>query len=142
MRITGPKITTTSPMHFAHPTLISLTPRKYGIRDHRGGGRSSARGDRVPCGRRRYSTSITSGQQDWSAVRTSSVFKTLVVPFEPAFFPPGEVDAHPTRCPHPSTAAAMEERIAMARQSGDTVGGSIVLVCPRHATSTRKSGIQ
>ncbi len=102
--------------------------KKYGIRDHRGGGRSSAR--ETAC--RVVGGAIARQLLQATGLECSAYVERvqdLVVPFEPAFFPPGEVDAHPTRCPHPSTAAAMEERIAMARQSGDTVGGSIVLVC-------------
>ncbi len=35
------------------------------------------------------------------------------------------IESTPTRCPHPETAAQMEARILEARNSGDSVGGSI-----------------
>ena len=37
-----------------------------------------------------------------------------------------EIEASPTRCPHPETAAKMEARILEAKKDGDSVGGSII----------------
>jgi chorismate synthase len=101
--------------------------RKYGIRDHRGGGRSSARETvgRVAAGAvarkilqlaakvevRAYVTRVHDISMPDSA---SGVFPTLA-----------EVDATPVRCPDPATAAAMARRIEEVRSQGDSVGGVI-----------------
>src|SRR5260221_691086 len=37
------------------------------------------------------------------------------------------VDAHPTRCPHPETASAMETAILGAKRRGDSLGGYVRL---------------
>ena len=37
-----------------------------------------------------------------------------------------EVEASPTRCPHPETASLMEARVLEAKKNGDSVGGSIL----------------
>ena len=36
------------------------------------------------------------------------------------------IEASPTRCPHPETAAKMESRILEAKKAGDSVGGTII----------------
>ena len=36
------------------------------------------------------------------------------------------IEASPTRCPHPETAAKMESRILEAKKAGDSVGGTIM----------------
>ncbi|MEN9663279.1 MAG: hypothetical protein RL324_2228 [Verrucomicrobiota bacterium] len=100
---------------------------KYGHRDHRGGGRSSARETigRVAAGAiaskilalaakveiRAFVTQV----HDLTAPETALVnFPTLA-----------EVEANAVRCPHPATAAAMIERIKQVRSVGDSVGGVI-----------------
>jgi chorismate synthase len=98
---------------------------KYGHRDHRGGGRSSARETigRVAAGVvakkllqlahkievRAYVTRIHD-----IAAPTLAKFPTLA-----------EVEASPVRCLHPATARKMIERIKQARSEGDSVGGII-----------------
>lgn len=102
---------------------------KFGIRDHQGGGRSSARetvgrvaagaiakkilrlGSRVPIEIRAFITRI----------------HDIKAPAEALLdFPSLEaVEATPVRCPHPETAAKMIERIKAVRSEGDSVGGVI-----------------
>lgn len=99
---------------------------KYGIRDHRGGGRASAR--------------ITAG---WvaagalAAMFLKARFPQLKVcsyvssvhevdcPLGAEELDLSAIEASPLRCPHPETAKAMEERIARAREEQDSVGGVI-----------------
>jgi len=100
---------------------------KFGLRDHRGGGRSSARETvgRVAAGvlarkllasagveMRAYITRI----QDIAmpAAATAGGLPSLE-----------SVEATPVRCPHAETAAAMIERIKAVRADGDSVGGVI-----------------
>ncbi|KAI0344233.1 chorismate synthase [Trametopsis cervina] len=39
-----------------------------------------------------------------------------------------QVDAHPTRCPHPETAELMTKRIIRAKESFDSIGGTVTCV--------------
>ncbi|KAM6498308.1 chorismate synthase [Amanita muscaria] len=39
-----------------------------------------------------------------------------------------QVDQHPTRCPHPSTAKRMVERIVRAKNAQDSIGGTVTCV--------------
>ncbi|MES1167415.1 MAG: chorismate synthase, partial [Pseudomonadota bacterium] len=100
---------------------------KYGIRDHRGGGRSSARETvgRVAAGAIAKKLLTLGGGLELRAFLTQ--VHDLVVPAEALIdFPTlAQVEATPVRCPHPATAAAMIERIKAVRADGDSVGGVI-----------------
>jgi chorismate synthase len=98
---------------------------KFGIRNHEGGGRSSARETigRVAAGAIAKKILKLSGDIDISAYITR-VHDIECPPIE--HFPTlEEVEASPVRCPHPETAAAMVERIKAMRAEGDSVGGII-----------------
>jgi chorismate synthase len=100
---------------------------KYGIRDHRGGGRSSARETigRVAAGAVARKILAAAGGVDIRAFVTR--VHDLAVPAGAlAAFPTlAEVEATPVRCPHAATAAAMIRRIEEVRSEGDSVGGLI-----------------
>ena len=100
---------------------------KYGIRDHRGGGRSSARETigRVAAGANAKKVLTLGAGIEIRAFITQ--IHDLVVPAEALTeFPTlAQVEATPIRCPHPETAAAMIERIKAVRSEGDSVGGVI-----------------
>jgi len=100
---------------------------KYGFRDHRGGGRSSAREtvSRVVAGAVARQLLAQQGVEVSAYVER---IQDLQMPLPPSFHSREEVDAHPVRCPHPETARRMEERIADVKKDGDTVGGALVLV--------------
>ena len=101
--------------------------KKFGLRDHRGGGRSSARETvgRVAAGAIARKLLTLAGGVEVRAFVTR--IHDLAVPPEalPAFPTLAEVEASPVRCPHPATAAAMVRRIKEARAEGDSVGGVI-----------------
>lgn len=100
---------------------------KYGIRDHRGGGRSSARETvgRVAAGAIAKKMLTLGGGVEIRAFLTQ--VHDIVVPAGAleSFPTLAEVEATPVRCPHPATAAAMIERIKAVRADGDSVGGVI-----------------
>ena len=100
---------------------------KFGIRDHRGGGRSSARETigRVAAGAIAKKILALAGAVETRAYVTQ--VHDIVVPAGAlqAFPTLAEIDASPVRCPHPATAAAMVERIKAVRAEGDSVGGVI-----------------
>jgi chorismate synthase len=100
---------------------------RYGWRDYRGGGRSSARetAARVAAGAvaklllRGFGVEVRAWvsqvgdvvlDRDWTAIDFAAV------------------DAHPTRCPDPATAERMEALIRAVRKDGDTIGGVVSAV--------------
>ncbi|MBS0630696.1 MAG: chorismate synthase [Verrucomicrobia bacterium] len=99
---------------------------KFGLRDHRGGGRSSAR---ETIGR------VAAGAIARKILAQAGVeFRAFVTQIHDITVPAGaldnfpalaEIEANAVRCPHPATAAAMIERIKAVRSVGDSVGGVI-----------------
>lgn len=102
---------------------------KYGRRDHRGGGRSSARETvaRVAAGavarkllRERYGVEVLG----W----VDAVGDVVAEIDDPAAITPAQVEATPVRCPDPRAAAAMIELIERVRAERDSIGGVAGLV--------------
>ncbi len=98
---------------------------KYGIRDYRGGGRSSARetAARVVAGSiakqfiapvsiRAFVSAV--GELSIENPQNTSNFSTI--------------ESNPVRCPDPAMAAQMENYIKKVRKEGDTVGGIVTCV--------------
>ena len=106
---------------------------KFGIRDHRGGGRSSARETigRVAAGAVAKKILTLGGQARGGAPVEIRAFLTqvhdIVAPADAlTHFPTlAEVEATAVRCPHLPTAERMIERIKAVRSEGDSVGGVI-----------------
>ncbi len=97
---------------------------KYGRRDHRGGGRSSARetAARVAAGAvaarllAHFGTEVKAYVSAVGEVELSESYQNLDLTL---------IDSNPVRCPEPAAAALMEERIRAAQAAHDTVGGVI-----------------
>ena len=100
---------------------------KYGLRDHRGGGRSSARETigRVAAGA--VAKKLLSKVAPVEIRAFVSRVQDIALPDgTAATFPTvSQVEATPVRCPDPATAAAMIARIEKARADGDSVGGVV-----------------
>jgi chorismate synthase len=98
---------------------------KYGWRDHRGGGRSSARETvgRVAAGAIAKKILALAGGVEIRAFVTG--IEKLQAPPWAGFPTLAEVEATAVRCPDPAMAAAMIELIKQARSEGDSVGGTI-----------------
>jgi chorismate synthase len=98
---------------------------KYGYRDHRGGGRSSARETigRVAAGAVAKKILALAGKVEIRAYVTQ--VHEVAAPAITHFPSLAEVEATAVRCPHPATAAKMIEVIRQARSEGDSVGGVI-----------------
>ncbi|MCX6953640.1 MAG: chorismate synthase, partial [Verrucomicrobia bacterium] len=100
---------------------------KFGIRDHRGGGRSSARETvgRVAAGAIAKKILTLAGGVEIRAFLTH--VHDIAVPAGAlnAFPTLAEVEATAVRCPHLATAEKMIERIKAVRSEGDSVGGVI-----------------
>jgi chorismate synthase len=96
---------------------------KYGIRDHAGGGRSSAR--------------ITAGWVAAGAIAKQLLIQhfsidiqgyvrqiyTHICPYDN--YSHDQIEASIVRCPHEATSSAMIEEINHARESGDSLGGIV-----------------
>lgn len=100
---------------------------KFGLRDHRGGGRSSARETigRVAAGAIAQKILRLAGHVEIRAFVTQIHDIAAPAGSLDAFPSLAEVEASAVRCPHPATAAAMIERIKAVRSAGDSVGGVI-----------------
>jgi chorismate synthase len=104
---------------------------KYGVRDHRGGGRSSARETlaRVAAG------AVAKKVLSQALASRPVVVRAFVTRIHDISMPAeafastaptlAEVEASPVRCPDPTTAALMIERIVAVRSEGDSVGGVV-----------------
>ena len=103
---------------------------KFGIRDHQGGGRSSARETvgRVAAGaiaRKILALAVPAQPVEIRAFLTQVHDISVPAAALEKFPTLAEVEATAVRCPHPATAAAMIGRIKEARAAGDSVGGVI-----------------
>ncbi len=100
---------------------------KYGIRDHRGGGRSSARETiaRVVGGAfaklllKKMDISISGYVSSVGEVSLDKDYHLLDFT---------QTEQYPVRCPDQETAGLMEQRILKAAKEGDTVGGCVSCV--------------
>lgn len=105
---------------------------KYGFRDYRGGGRSSARetAARVAGGAvaklllKHYGISINAYVSQVGHIKTISDYKSLDF---------NEIESTPVRCPELETAEKMITLIQEIKKAGDTIGGvvtGVVQGCP------------
>jgi chorismate synthase len=97
--------------------------KKYGIRDHRGGGRSSAR--ETAC--RIVAGSIAKQILDTIGIEFSTYVDQVgsIKLKDPSFFLLDAIESNPVRCPDGHTAKLMEELIREVRKDGDTIGGCV-----------------
>ena len=97
---------------------------KYGRRDHRGGGRSSARetAARVAAGAvaaallAHFGVAVKAYVSAVGEVELAKTYEELDLSL---------IDRNPVRCPDPEAATAMEARIRAAQAAHDTVGGVV-----------------
>lgn len=106
---------------------------KYGIRDHRGGGRTSARetAGRVAAG----AIARILLRERWAVDVVSWVSKVgrLVAEADVETVTRAQVDATPIRCPDPARAAEMIAAVETARKDGNSLGGIVTCAirgCP------------
>lgn len=106
--------------------------KKYGLRDHRGGGRTSARetiarvvgGTFAKLALRRLGISITAYTSQVGHIALPGTYADLDLSL---------VESNPVRCPDEKVAAEMAKLIAEVKAEGDTIGGIISCVvkgCP------------
>ena len=119
--------------HLYRPSHADFTyATKYGLRDHRGGGRTSARETIARCvggamaklALRHYGIRVTA--------YTSQV-GSIALTGGPDDYDLAEAERNPVRCPDPDVAEQMAHLIAEVKAEGDTIGGIITGVitgCP------------
>ncbi|MDR2086650.1 MAG: chorismate synthase [Dysgonamonadaceae bacterium] len=101
---------------------------KYGIRDHRGGGRSSARetitrvlgGAIAQLALKKTGIQIKAYTSQVGTIQLNKPYTELN---------PEAIESTPVRCPDPETAQRMIDLIRQVKAEGDTVGGVITCVC-------------
>ena len=100
---------------------------KYGIRDYRGGGRSSARetiarvvgGALAKLALRQLGMHITAYTSQVGAIRLEENYTAYDLSL---------IETNPVRCPDPEKAKEMEEYIYKVKEEGDTIGGVVTCV--------------
>lgn len=100
---------------------------KYGIRDHRGGGRSSARetATRVVAGA--FARQALAQAGITIQAYTSQV-GGICVEEDYTALDLTLTESNPVRCPHPEKAAEMERLILDVKRDGDTIGGVVTCI--------------
>ena len=100
---------------------------KYGRRDHRGGGRSSARETigRVAAGA--IARKLLSAAAGIDVLGWVSSVHTINAVVDPETVTTEAIEAHPTRCPDPTTADRMASAIENARRNGNSLGGVVTV---------------
>ena len=99
--------------------------KKYGKRDYRGGGRSSARETACRVAAGAIAKQILSDLKITAFVSSVGEIKVEKHYSELNF---SEIEKNPVRCADPKTASSMEDLIKDIRKQGDTVGGVITCV--------------
>lgn len=119
--------------HLYRPSHADFTyATKYGLRDHRGGGRTSARETIARCvggamaklALRHYGIRVTAYTSQVGAIALTG---------GPDDYDLAEAERNPVRCPDPAVAEQMAHLIAEVKAEGDTIGGIITGVitgCP------------
>ncbi len=99
--------------------------QKYGHRDYRGGGRSSARetASRVVAG--------AIAKQMLSGIKINAFVSSVgEIALDKSYHELdfSLIESNPVRCPDPAKAAEMEAKIKEIRKEGDTIGGTVTCV--------------
>ncbi len=119
--------------HLFRPSHADMTyTAKYGLRDHRGGGRSSARetvsrvvgGALAKMALRQVGITVEAYTQQVGGVSLGGSYKDYDLSLR---------ETNPVRCPDPETAQRMASLIEEVKREGDTIGGVVAGVirhCP------------
>ena len=100
--------------------------QKYGLRDHRGGGRSSARETAVRVVAGAIAKQFLKGIKITAYV--SAVGELALPEKDYQLLDFSQIEKNPVRCPDPVLAEQMEAYIKAIRKEGDTVGGVVSCV--------------
>ena len=101
---------------------------KYGVRDHRGGGRASARETIGRVAAAAVARRMLADAIDVEVLAWVSQVHDIDAEVDPATVTLEQVEADPTRCPDPAAASTMTDAIEQARRDGDSLGGVVSFV--------------
>lgn len=115
------------------PSHADYTYRaKYGVRDYRGGGRSSARETAARVAAGSIARQLMRSQNVEIFAYVSQV-GDIHMSADHSSIDPALIDTNPVRCPDEEVAMEMESLIRQVRKEGDTIGGivtGVVRGCP------------
>jgi chorismate synthase len=97
---------------------------KYGHRDHRGGGRASARVTIATCVAGAIALQILAQRGITIRAYTSQI-GSIALPYDYTAYDLASIESNAVRCPDSDTARRMEELIKEVRSEGDTIGGIV-----------------
>ena len=106
---------------------------KYGIRDHRGGGRTSARETAARVAAGAVARKLLRMRWNIEIVAWVSTVQTLTADCDVEQVTRTAVDTTPIRCPDPTVAARMIAAVEAARKDGNSLGGVVTCAlrgCP------------
>ena len=98
---------------------------KYGFRDYRGGGRSSARETIARVAAGAFAKLLLRHAGIAISAYVHSIGE-VSMPDEPVSVHPDQIEASPMRCPDPLTTEKMIALVEKTARDGDTLGGSVV----------------
>ena len=98
--------------------------KKYGIRDHRGGGRASARETAARCVAGAFAK-IALQAYGISVKAYTSQVGGIALPGTYKDYDLNAIESNAVRCPDPATAEKMADLIKSVKAEGDTIGGII-----------------
>lgn len=99
---------------------------KYGIRDHRGGGRSSARETAARVAAGAVARKMLSRFSETADLKVRAGLTRLgPAAADPANWDDGTIDENPLFCPDPKAVAPMLAALEKARAAGDSLGGIV-----------------
>ena len=101
--------------------------QKYAIRDHRGGGRSSARETISRCVGGAFAK-LALRQLGIEVVAYTSQVGMIALDRDYSQYDFSQIENNPVRCPDPVAAKQMEQLILDVKADGDTIGGVITCV--------------
>ncbi|MBQ0023616.1 MAG: chorismate synthase [Prevotellaceae bacterium] len=105
---------------------------KYGLRDHRGGGRSSARETISRCVGGAFAK-LALRQMGIEVIAYTSQVGSIALERDYHKYDFSQIESNPVRCPDQEKAKEMEQLILDVKTDGDTIGGVITCVvkgCP------------
>ena len=97
--------------------------KKYGIRDYRGGGRSSARETACRVAAGAIAKQVLKDVKIHAFVDSVGDIR-MDTPYQDLDF--SKIESNDVRCPDPAFAKAMIDRIKQIRKEGDTIGGTVM----------------
>ena len=114
--------------HVFRPSHADYTyQQKYGIRDHRGGGRSSARETIARCVGGALAK-LALRQLGIQITGYTSQVGQLMLDADYSRYDFSLIETNPVRCPDPDMASQMEQLIRQVQSDGDTIGGVVTCV--------------